>query len=162
VAALLDRRVDGVSVKPYQPAGYWDHLNFPKRTYEKSSGDVHSTNMIISDSLNINCWDGAGDITLAFKARTSICAIHTGPADLYLTGESGVNYIWNSGNGFIHANGLETGYTYLLHKGTGECHVRAKVELGATLHYIGNVYYTGNPPLVNAQITGSGKLIKAD
>ena len=26
-------------VKPYQPPRYWDHLNFPKRTYEADEGD---------------------------------------------------------------------------------------------------------------------------
>lgn len=33
VAGLLDNRIGGESVKPYQPDGYWDFLNFPKRTY---------------------------------------------------------------------------------------------------------------------------------
>ncbi|MCS1408183.1 MAG: hypothetical protein M2R45_01353 [Verrucomicrobia subdivision 3 bacterium] len=31
---LLDYEVGGASVKPFQPAGYYRHLNFPKRTYE--------------------------------------------------------------------------------------------------------------------------------
>jgi len=39
VSALLAPRAGGPSVKPYQPKGYWDHLNFPKRTYEPSEGD---------------------------------------------------------------------------------------------------------------------------
>ena len=38
-SGLLVRDVGGPSVFPYQPAGYWGHLNFPKRTYEASSGD---------------------------------------------------------------------------------------------------------------------------
>ncbi len=128
----------------------------------RGSGNITSTNTIISDSLNINCWDAAGTITLTLNTQTSVCAIHTGPADLVLSGTSGVNYVWNSGNGFVYADALQTGYTYLLHKGTGECHVRATIELGATLQYIGNVYYTGNPANVQSHITGTGQLIKAD
>ena len=31
--------VGGRSVKPYQPAGYWRHLNFPKRTWAASKGN---------------------------------------------------------------------------------------------------------------------------
>ena len=38
VSGLLQLRVGGRSVKPYQPAGYWDQLNFPKRTYEPDAG----------------------------------------------------------------------------------------------------------------------------
>ncbi len=34
VSGLLVPIVGGSSVKPYQPVGYWDQLNFPKRTYE--------------------------------------------------------------------------------------------------------------------------------
>jgi len=40
VAGILRTEVQGgESVKPYQPAGYWQHLNFPKKTWRASSGD---------------------------------------------------------------------------------------------------------------------------
>ena len=32
-SALLSGEIGGPSVKPYQPAGYWTFLNFPKRDY---------------------------------------------------------------------------------------------------------------------------------
>ena len=38
VSGLLVRDVGGKSVKPYQPAGYWQHLFFPKRVYQHDSG----------------------------------------------------------------------------------------------------------------------------
>jgi hypothetical protein len=34
ISGLLNPRVGGPSVKPYQPAGYYQELNFPKREYE--------------------------------------------------------------------------------------------------------------------------------
>jgi len=37
-SGLLNRKIGGLSVKPYQPAGYWDHLNFPKRTWVADTG----------------------------------------------------------------------------------------------------------------------------
>jgi mono/diheme cytochrome c family protein len=37
-SGLLERTVGGSSVKPYQPPGYWDYLNFPKRTYKADTG----------------------------------------------------------------------------------------------------------------------------
>lgn len=40
IAGLLqDSSVGGKSVKPYQPAGYWQHLNFPKRSWQADQGD---------------------------------------------------------------------------------------------------------------------------
>ena len=40
VSGLLVDTIGGRSVKPYQPEGYWMHLNFPKRTYEHDDGDA--------------------------------------------------------------------------------------------------------------------------
>ena len=38
VSGLLVNQIGGPSVKPYQPSGYWENLNFPKRTYKADSG----------------------------------------------------------------------------------------------------------------------------
>jgi len=39
IAGLLVPKIGGPSVKPYQPEGYWENLNFPPRTYEADHGD---------------------------------------------------------------------------------------------------------------------------
>jgi hypothetical protein len=39
VSGLLVRRIGGPSVKPYQPAGYYRHLNFPVRKYSHHEDD---------------------------------------------------------------------------------------------------------------------------
>ena len=36
ISGLLVQRIGGPSVKPYQPAGYWENLNFPAREWEPS------------------------------------------------------------------------------------------------------------------------------
>jgi hypothetical protein len=38
-SGLLVPTIGGPSVKPYQPEGYWENLNFPPRTYESSKGE---------------------------------------------------------------------------------------------------------------------------
>ncbi|MGZ4963377.1 MAG: DUF1553 domain-containing protein, partial [Limisphaerales bacterium] len=38
VSGLLVEKIGGPSVKPYQPDGYWENLNFPPRTYDASIG----------------------------------------------------------------------------------------------------------------------------
>ncbi len=38
VSELLNREIGGPSVKPYQPAGYWSHLNFPRRKWQADTG----------------------------------------------------------------------------------------------------------------------------
>lgn len=39
VSGLLVPKIGGPSVKPYQPAGYWQYLNFPTREWQNDKGD---------------------------------------------------------------------------------------------------------------------------
>ncbi len=39
IAGLLVPKIGGPSVKPYQPEGYWENLNFPTRTYPADTGE---------------------------------------------------------------------------------------------------------------------------
>ncbi|MFO0907658.1 MAG: PSD1 and planctomycete cytochrome C domain-containing protein [Isosphaeraceae bacterium] len=38
IAGLLETQIGGPSVKPYQPEGYWENLNFPTRQYVADTG----------------------------------------------------------------------------------------------------------------------------
>ena len=127
----------------------------------RSSGNVTSTNTFTIDSTNIEVWDGSGNVQINVDCRVAVYAIHTGPGDLTIKGKTGVSYVWNSGNGFFYGKDLETGYTFITNKGTGDCIVNAEVELGATILHTGDIYYYGNPA-VTADLRGSGKLIKLD
>ena len=40
VSGLLVAKIGGPSVKPYQPDGYWENLNFPTRTYPTDTGEA--------------------------------------------------------------------------------------------------------------------------
>jgi hypothetical protein len=39
IAGLLVPKIGGASVKPYQPAGYWENLNFPVREWENAKDE---------------------------------------------------------------------------------------------------------------------------
>ena len=39
ISGLLVRRVGGAKAQPYQPDGYYQFLNFPKRTYQADQDD---------------------------------------------------------------------------------------------------------------------------
>lgn len=39
ISGLLVKKIGGASVKPYQPAGYWQYLNFPKREWQNDMGE---------------------------------------------------------------------------------------------------------------------------
>jgi Protein of unknown function (DUF1553)/Protein of unknown function (DUF1549)/Planctomycete cytochrome C len=39
ISGLLSPKIGGPSVKPYQPAGYWSYMNFPKRDWTNDKGE---------------------------------------------------------------------------------------------------------------------------
>ncbi|HVS37066.1 MAG TPA: PSD1 and planctomycete cytochrome C domain-containing protein [Gemmataceae bacterium] len=39
ISGLLSPKMNGPSVKPYQPAGYWSYLNFPVREWDNDKGE---------------------------------------------------------------------------------------------------------------------------
>jgi Protein of unknown function (DUF1553) len=39
ISGLLVAKIGGPSIKPYQPEGYWENLNFPPRTYFADEGE---------------------------------------------------------------------------------------------------------------------------
>ncbi|MEM1295425.1 MAG: PSD1 and planctomycete cytochrome C domain-containing protein [Verrucomicrobiota bacterium] len=39
LSGLLVHEKGGISVRPYQPEGYWQHLNFPRREWKADQGD---------------------------------------------------------------------------------------------------------------------------
>lgn len=39
ISQLLSNKIGGRSVKPYQPAGYWRHMNFPARRWQNDAGE---------------------------------------------------------------------------------------------------------------------------
>ena len=39
IAGLLVPKIGGPSVKPYQPVGYWENLNFPTREWQNDTGE---------------------------------------------------------------------------------------------------------------------------
>ena len=40
ISGLLVPKIGGPSVKPFQPPGYYRHLNFPRRVYKQDTGDT--------------------------------------------------------------------------------------------------------------------------
>ena len=39
ISGLLSQKIGGASVKPYQPAGYWRHMNFPTRKWSHDKNE---------------------------------------------------------------------------------------------------------------------------
>ncbi|RLD34617.1 MAG: hypothetical protein DRI72_02400 [Bacteroidetes bacterium] len=100
----------------------------------------------VNSSLGVNELDliseGSGNINLAGYARE--CNIT----------------LLASGN--VYARNLESATCVVVSEGSGNITVNVTVSLSVIIKGSGNVYYSGNPPVIEEIITGSGLLIKED
>lgn len=126
----------------------------------RSVGDLTClSNIVNSDSFQINIFEGAGLIQLQLQTNISRLNFHYGTAKLEVGGFSQINYIYQASYGPVDASELVTTFNYLENKSTNNTYVQATVGLGVTISSIGSVYYKGNPA-INLSKTGSGELIQ--
>ncbi len=125
----------------------------------RGSGNIYCADTLFLDSLRFDSWDGSGKANFLLHTKSSQFNLHTGPADLDVSGFSGVNYLYSAGNGKADLVNLNTGYTFLTSKSTNNTFVYATKELFVWIDYIGDVYYKGSPYLIDEKYTGSGKLL---
>lgn len=123
------------------------------------SGNLTCSDTLRENFLKVESWNGTGHLNFLINGGEVQLKLHTGPADISASGKAGVLYLYTAGNGFIRAADLESDYVNVATRSTGDCEVFAKTELGVNIDYNGDVFYKGNPPLINKSVTGTGKLI---
>lgn len=126
------------------------------------SGNITSTKTLVSDSLVLDIREGSGSVKLDIETGVSYINLHKGTSSLDINGSSGVTYVFAGDYGLVDCEGLESCYLFINNRGTNDCYIRVTYELGATIEYLGNIYYYGNPSIVHANLKGSGKLIKME
>jgi hypothetical protein len=123
------------------------------------AGTIRSSGTIVSDVLELDYWSGSGEVILDVQCSRVLVHMHTGPADAEISGTTDYAYFYTRGNGQARCRGLVSKKVEIDWKGTNDCWVHCTEELFANIGYIGNVYYAGNPPVIQAVITERGQLI---
>lgn len=126
----------------------------------QSSGNLIFTNQFVGDSIKIDVLEGAGSIDLWLEMVKSRINLAYGTADLNVKGHSHLSYLHSEAYGPADLSALNTEFTFMTNKSTNNCRVRARLELDVAIYNVGDVYYSGNPNIINADIAGPGKLIK--
>lgn len=126
-----------------------------------AAGNLTMLNQFNLDSLYIESTDGSGSVLLNINARVLYAVLNTAVADITINGNSKVNYFFANAQGFFDAGKLNADYVYMRSNTANYCKVNIKNQLDAEIEATGNIYYTGNPLILNLKQTGSGKLIKS-
>jgi hypothetical protein len=125
-----------------------------------AAGNITCTNEWTNDSLFFNILEGAGKVNLKLNVFKSFLYVRYGTVSLNITGYSQVTYISSHGFGPIHAENLLSKFTYSFTSSPNDVYLNASVQLAVKITNIGNIYYSGDPADISAEILGGGKLIK--
>jgi hypothetical protein len=131
---------------------------YVKYFVQEGVGSIFGTNTVTQDSVDCTI-KNSGDIRLAVNTRNVTGHMH-GIGDLYLEGLANSFFTHTVGQGFINAEGFRVGYAFVVFKSNGLAHVNVTGQLDGMVASTGDLYYTGNPAVVNVEVTGKGKLIR--
>jgi hypothetical protein len=134
-------------------------MDKPEKITYYGSGDIYCKDTIRSEEFTFDCTNGSGSINFLFNCNKTNLNNHTGRTDIHAKGYSGVSFIYINDVGTMDASELDTYYSYLRNRSTGDMKVKVKVSLSAAILYNGNIYYTGNPVHIDQEVTGKGRLI---
>ncbi len=135
------------------------HVKNLRKIYYLSAGNISSTNVLNSASFLLDVWGGCGSINLSLNVIQGFIYEHLGTADITLKGRVIFNSVVAGDYGLLQLKDLSTDYTYVANSGSNDCYVNSDKYLDATIHSIGNIYYTGNPDSVHVHIFGTGQVI---
>lgn len=125
------------------------------------SGNFTNTDTLTTDQIKIESKDGSGNINVIVKNSLLEAAVHTGPADIIISGFTNSFGAYSAGTGYIRASGLTSTYAWATNLGTADVQLHVDKELSVKIYHTGDIYYSGNPYSILKTITGSGKLIKS-
>lgn len=140
---------------------YVHYSNFYQLT-ANNSGNNYFLTTHHGDSLEIEYWEGSGTTYADINVNNSLLAVHAGSGNIVAKGFSGVSIVYNSGCGPIDAGELLSNTTFMRSRSNHDVTINVKDLLIAEIDWTGDVYYKGNPPLLELHERNSGKLFHID
>jgi hypothetical protein len=123
-----------------------------------SSKDINSSNTITSPVFYVHNFF-SGNIYLDINTDESYTKQMGAGGDITITGFSDYNYVFDQGYGYLYLQNLQSNRGLIWQKGTGDMHLNVRDELDVRIDHVGNIYYSGNPQIIQRPSEGSGRLI---
>jgi hypothetical protein len=125
-------------------------------------GDVSATTPIRGSTFRLEQWDGHGTVRLELDVDTCWIGMHTGVGDAVITGRTHTAWYYTANFAHIDGQGLGARVVLLNNSGSGDIRCRASEALFAQVRNVGDVYYSGDPPVLDAVVLGPGRLVRLD
>jgi len=124
------------------------------------AGNIKSKQTLEANELDLKL-SGAGNITLDLNVDKLTTSLN-GAGNFYLSGKTDTQVLKISGAGNIEAFDLVSQDCLASVSGVGNLEVNAHRSLDATANGVGNIYYKGNPQVLNNQAKGMGNIKKVE
>lgn len=167
---LIEEKAESLLVDLDQSCGIMNHpdqipklrLSLPalEHIYFASTAKLWTSDTLTRDSLNIECWNSAGDIKLNIDIEKFSLANHIGPSDITIKGKADLVYLFSGDIGYLFLQELNANGIYLTHDAFGEVHVSASHTLDASINSSGNMFYYQEPKFLELRQNGHGKVTK--
>lgn len=128
----------------------------------RTTGYVRGLNTFQVDTFDVNAWDGNPEIKFDIIAKSTYVRMHTGPGSVELSGTSGQAYYYSRAYGPINCKNLITPYAFIDIRCVSDAYIYSNSLIEGEIGYIGNVYYAGNPQILEVNMWHDGKLLPID
>lgn len=142
------------SINVYVTAPYFKHIK------HAGLGTINNGDVITQDEITLRV-ENSGDLKLNLNMGKIICSSH-GNGDTYLSGVTNNLESDYTGTNFLYAKDLNiVNYVYLHSVSLGNAYIKAPENglMDIVLDRKGNVYYYGNPSVINLKKNSEGNLI---
>lgn len=123
-----------------------------------SAGDVEGTNRMKADNLDLDL-SSAGDLTLDVEATSITCNISSA-GDAHLSGTVNDLEADLSSAGDLNAWDLVAKNAHVSSSSAGNARICATEEVDLSASSAGDIYYKGDPKIINANKSSAGSIIK--
>lgn len=141
------------------PVNVYVTMPTPGAVYNEGIGVIKSLNTLTNRTMIIKM-SNSGDVDLMLDIPHLLVNLAAAQGNLYLQGEANLFELFCIGTTILKAEHLITEKTFITTSGTGDMYVNASAEVGATITWIGNVYYTGTAIEAYANYSSTGRLIR--
>ena len=131
------------------------HLN---KVLLNGSGNL-SNAMPTNRNITVDANRANGNIDLTLGCDSCSFIVNVGVTKIVLSGTCENSYFYYFGHGNVDASQLLSANALIHWNSTGWLKVNATSSIRGIIESSGNVYYSGNPTIVDVGMTGSGELI---
>jgi hypothetical protein len=134
------------------------HFNELNDLIYRGTGPVTGLNTMVNDTFTFNCYDGVDTVKLMLDVPLIYANIHTGVADLIVSGKAKQLYAYAKSSGTFRMQQLICSNVYSNNISSSDHFFYAEDKIEALVQYVGNTYCYGLPKQIIKTENNTGKL----